>query len=487
MSNNTTCFLHQPSSNESNFYSDAQSHSFDFYGASLPVLVAIAILSPVAVVGNALVLAAIWRNPSLRTPSYILLAGVGCADFCTGIITEPFFATNYLVSWVYPLIKLSEKKDWPTFYLITRGIGDGCYEYFFNLTLFIITFMSIERWLHMSRRSLVTVSRIYQATIAERKRLAFFEEEFKLFNRLAFFHFAMPAIVSYAITVATCVINAIISPVAVAGNSLILVAIYKKPSLRTPSYILLGGLAITDFFMGLLTLPASTVSTVLVESLHKGSPRLCLMTGIFVNGIGSYLGFITIFVISFMSVERWLHMSRNSTITVPRVFKAYMVICLLPIPFISARLVQSLDGCIFNKIDAIEGIVVFVCLLITTVFYFKVFQIIRRHQLQIQANQPAQAFGQTTIDFTKYKKSVVMLLYILALFAVCYLPSAVFLEVMLFYQDFQLTEQISITANVLSTLYFLSSALNPLLYCWRIRDLRISVKQLLMKIFQQDV
>ena len=297
----------------------------------------------------------------------------------------------------------------------------------------------------------------------------------------------MLALVSYAITVATCVFNAIISPVAVVGNALILVAIYKNPSLRTPSFILLGGLAITDFFTGLITLPALTVSTALGELLNRGSPRLCLMTGIFVNGIGSYLGFFAIFVITFMSVERWLHMRRNSTITVRRVFKAYMVICLLPTPFITSRLVQSLDGCISHKLDAVEGTVVLVCLLITTVFYFKVFQIIRHQQLQIQAHQPAQAFGQAAIDFTKYKKSVVMLLYILALFAVCYLPSAVFLQVILFYQDFQFTDKLGIMAKILSTLYFSSSALNPLLYCWRIRDLRNSVKQLLMKIFLQDV
>ena len=296
----------------------------------------------------------------------------------------------------------------------------------------------------------------------------------------------MLAVVSYAITVAACVFNAIISLVAVVGNALILVAVYKSPSLRTPSYILLGGLATTDFFTGLIILPASTVSTALVELLNKGSPRLCLLTGVFVNGIGSYLGFVTIFVVTFMSVERWLHMSRNSMITVNRVFKTYIVIFLLPAPFVTSRLAHSLDGCIFFFLDAVEGIVVFVCLLITTVFYFKVFQIIRRHQLQIQANQPTQAFGQAAIDIAKYKKSVVMLLYILTLFALCYLPSAIFLEVMLFYEDFQFTAQVGIMAKLISTLYFLSSALNPLLYCWRIRDLRLGVKQLLIKMFQQN-
>lgn len=302
------------------------------------------------------------------------------------------------------------------------------------------------------------------------------------------FHFAMLAIVSRSVSVAACVVNAVSSLVAVVGNALILVAIYKNPSLRTPSYILLAGLALTDFFTGLLLLPASVVFTVLVEFMKKGSPSLCLIMVIFQHGIGSYLGFTAIFVITVMSVERWLLISRRSTaITSHRIFKAYVVICLLPTPFITSRLARSLDGCVHNKLDGAERIVVFVCLLITSVFYFKVLQIIRRHQLQIQATQANQGFGQAAIDIAKYNKSVIMLLYILALFSVCYLPSAIFLQVTLFYQDFQYTTEVIILTNILSTLYYLSSALNPLLYCWRTRDLRVRVRQLLMRIFQQNV
>ena len=46
-----------------------------------------AVLTPVAVVGNALVLTAILRNP----PTNILLATMAFTDFGTGIITQPFY------------------------------------------------------------------------------------------------------------------------------------------------------------------------------------------------------------------------------------------------------------------------------------------------------------------------------------------------------------------------------------------------------------
>ena len=54
-----------------------------------------------------------------------------------------------------------------------------------------------------------------------------------------------------------------------------------QESFPPPSYIFLAGLAITDFFTGLLLLPVSVVFTILVEFMKKGSPKLCLIMGIF--------------------------------------------------------------------------------------------------------------------------------------------------------------------------------------------------------------
>ena len=55
-------------------------------------------LLPVAGIANGLVLAAIWRNPSLRAPSYIQLARLAFTDFCTGLISKPLWTANELPS-----------------------------------------------------------------------------------------------------------------------------------------------------------------------------------------------------------------------------------------------------------------------------------------------------------------------------------------------------------------------------------------------------
>ena len=67
--------------------------------------------------------------------------------------------------------------------------------------------------------------------------------------------------------------------------------------------------------------------------------------------------------------------------------------------------------------------------LTTFVTYFKVFRIIRQHKQQLQGNQSSQNFGQPAINLAKYKKSVVSILFILALLSICFLPVIFILEV----------------------------------------------------------
>ena len=159
---------------------------------------------------------------------------------------------------------------------------------------------------------------------------------------------------SYVVAMTTCTVNAMMSPVAVVGNALILMAVWKNQSPRTTSYILLGGLAITDLLTGLIVLPFLVAST-LIEVNNQLTTSLCLLTGIFLYGISSYLSLVSIFEMTFMSIDRWLHMKRNFIITVKRVYKAYFVMYLLPIPLIAFRLVQSADGCVFLRSDVAEG------------------------------------------------------------------------------------------------------------------------------------
>ena len=67
------------------------------------------------------------------------------------------------------------------------------------------------------------------------------------------------------------------------------------------------------------------------------------------------------------------------------------------------------------------------------VAYFKVIRIVRHHQQQIQAHELSHNFGQPSIDFAKYKRSVMSILYIMIVFYVGYLPMIVTSMALIFF------------------------------------------------------
>ncbi len=116
----------------------------------------IAVLSLIAVTGNALILAAIWRKTFARTPFQILLSGLAFTDLCTGLFAQPFTAAAILMNvGSRPRVE----------YVTIDVIGDSSAIYLLSITVLLITVMSVERWLHMSRRSLVTSRRCCFAVI----------------------------------------------------------------------------------------------------------------------------------------------------------------------------------------------------------------------------------------------------------------------------------------------------------------------------------
>ena len=103
-----------------------------------------------AVVGNALVLAAICRNSSLRTPSYIFLAWLALIDFVTGIFGQPFYV-------VYRAAELTTDRK---LYCIANAIAHSVDPYLVVITGLTVTAIAVERWLLISRRRLTT-RRVY--------------------------------------------------------------------------------------------------------------------------------------------------------------------------------------------------------------------------------------------------------------------------------------------------------------------------------------
>ena len=281
-----------------------------------------------------------------------------------------------------------------------------------------------------------------------------------------------------SLIMASNIIVIILSPVAVVGNALILTAIWKKTFERSSFHILLSGLAFSDLCTGLVAQPLLGVICLLVvlnPSLFI--TQTVLFQTIWAIGMLSciYFGAFTLLIITLMSVERWLLMTRRSLMASCRRCIVLTVLLLIPIPFVYFSAVKSTKTKKGHEVNIGSAAFILVCYMITSVAYFKVFRIIRQHQQQVQGNQSTQNFEQPAINLAKYKRSVVSILYILALYSLSFLPMVVSLTV-LYYNE--VNAEIAAAYNWSLLLLFLSSSINPFLYLWRMNDVRNGVKQL---------
>ena len=168
-------------------------------------------------------------------------------------------------------------------------------------------------------------------------------------------------------------------------------------------------------------------------------------------------------------------MSRRSLLTVRRVVILYIVSTVLLIVLNACNMYNWYrTNKNFSALIVIFFLGTVLCFFITGFSYFKVFRIIRHHQSQIQTNQNA-------IDIDKYKKSVFTIIYILAIFLLTYVPFVCNLAVFSI-MGFISTKLARVSVNACAVVVFSSSFVNPLLYYWRIKEIRDSVNRILRNV-----
>ena len=282
----------------------------------------------------------------------------------------------------------------------------------------------------------------------------------------------------YKLILSCATIIAILSPLAVAGNLVILAVIWKKTFARTPFHILLSGLAFTDLCTGLIAQPLYVTVNLIYIARKDYDSNIMVIDTISVS-IGIYFIATTILLITLTSIERWLYMSRRSSVTSRRSCLTVIIILLIPIPSVVFRVLDYDKYTYSNGIRVAIIATMLACYLTTSFAYFKVYRIIRNHQQHVQANEASQNYAQQAINLAKYKKSVTTMLFILALLSFCFIPFVVSSGIIVG-QD-QPRIQTYTVDGMSVILIFLSSALNPGLYLWRMNDIRHGVKQLLCR------
>lgn len=268
-------------------------------------------------------------------------------------------------------------------------------------------------------------------------------------------------------TLVNCVINACSSFTAAFGNGVILFVIWRTQCLHSPSHTLLFGLALTDFVVGLLIQPLQVSICFVYLTTERSGPLALTEAFDVLSVILSSASFVTATVIS---VDRYLvfylHMRYQAIVTNRRVVLIIAV----------GWLLSSLLGFVWTqstKVYYYAAIVSFaVSFFISVLMYSKIYRIVRRHQAQIQAQEQVATHRSSQLHFARNTKSAVNTFYVCFFLLLCYFPYSCTAGVI------QLTGHSIdkyIALQFAGTVTFINSSLNPLVYFWRVAEIRKAI------------
>ena len=296
-----------------------------------------------------------------------------------------------------------------------------------------------------------------------------------IFNKDGNDSFPRIAFLSTSITIA------LLPPVVVAGNAMILAAVWRNNFVRTPFHILLSGLAFTDLCTGIVAQPFYSV-TFLMCSMNStvvyDSARLLTALRTIGEGSGMYFIAVTVLILTVISVERWLVISHRSFefFTQRRACFTVIALMLAASLIVILRVLENVKIGYGRSLRFIFIANILTCYLVMTMANFNVYRSICRHQRQIQDNTTMHNFGRSAINVAKYKKSVMTLVYVVLAFSLCFFPYVI--SVVIHFGFGKRTSETYSAYRVTIVFVFLSSAINPVLYLWRMNDIRNGVREL---------
>ena len=280
-------------------------------------------------------------------------------------------------------------------------------------------------------------------------------------------------------------INIFLAITASLGNTLILIALHKVTSIYPPTKLLFRCLAVTDLLVGLISQPLYVTILFPRFTTWNENVAIVLADGFFFR----LLPAVSLLTSAAISVDRLLALllglRYRYTATLRRgwvVIVCFWVISALP----------ATGGVFFEYPKLAEIAFWLFCALLTlsllvSVFsYAKIFKTLRYRQVQVHGNsQQGQRpnGGGNQLNIARYKKTVYSIAWVQLALLICYFPYnlMVFLRLL---GKLPFSTEIYLIWELFVTLLYLNSSLNPALYCWRIRDVRQEVKNMIRKILR---
>ena len=268
--------------------------------------------------------------------------------------------------------------------------------------------------------------------------------------------------------------NIVLAIFTVFGNCLMLHALRKCPSLYSPIKALFCSLALSDFGVGLFVEPlfAAYCFTVVFNDVNL----FCKVRNPYAI-VSYFLASVSFFTMTVIAFDRFyafkLRVSYRQVVTLKTILVRLAACWIFAILWPFSWLFDE------RATKFVSIAVIFCCIFLTSMTSIRTYIGIRHHQQQmspqpvISVPQQQGGIGMNHLNVGRYKKSLNTIMLIFCLLLCCYFPYFLVVCVAVFPSKENLNP--SLAFHIATEIICLSSLFNPILYCWRMREIRREV------------
>ena len=297
-----------------------------------------------------------------------------------------------------------------------------------------------------------------------------FEEKF--YGCLPFGWWSLSEISQDGFGLVVAILDCLISVFSVFGNGLVMYTIYHCSNLHSPSNLLIAGLAMSDFGTGFVTHPCHVIEYV---AAIQGDSCTATIAFIVLNISGWLFTILSLLTLTLIAIERYcavvFHLRYNETVTAKRTIISLLSSWIIIFSIATLITCKKIVG---RHLLLAHGVVILIGIFVACLCYFKVFLVVRRHcgQINMQLQAPPTS-AQLTTNTARYRRKFLTVFYIVGAFVACHLPYSIAIL-----NGFTQRARIMLLTILLGG----NSCINPLIYFWRIRELREAAVRHVIKI-----